>query len=202
MIQHKNQSPRAGHRILSVSLVILLASALAYFGGTFAGGIINNQKEAEVAAESQTERELFAKQLLERMGTLSVGDTLPDFEFDATDDHHFMLSDLIVGNTIITYVEPTCNSCHGQLLMIDSLIKSNQLSPERIIMIATGDFEATKFIHEESNFSFRILNDHQREIGQKYKISTYPFNIYIDSSREITALHPYALRREEIISVR
>ncbi|MDZ4723837.1 MAG: redoxin domain-containing protein [candidate division Zixibacteria bacterium] len=201
-MQSNKTDRRVRFRSLSIGLIVLLTGAAAYLGGSFAGSIINDKKEAEVHAEEVAERKLFAERLLERMGTLSVGDTLPDFEFDDTNENHFMLSDLITGNTIICYVEPACTACHGQLKMLDSLIRKGEMTKDEIIVIGTGDFEETKFIHNDIKLSFRILNDHQREIGTKYNISSYPFNIYVNSSREIGAIHPYALTKEEIVTLR
>lgn len=81
--------------------MLLAMVGVSYFAARLTANIVHAQKLEERQLKSRIQTNF----QLQKMGTIAVGDTLPDFEFDDIDGQHYLLSDLVTGHTLISYIE-------------------------------------------------------------------------------------------------
>jgi len=145
-----------------------------------------NADQYRTQASEQTEA------VLKQMGTIKVGDTLPNFPFEDIDGKVRLLSEVVTDKTLITYLERGCDAC---LLELERLKQaaSGQDDYEHILLITSANPVHMQKLRAEYGLGCVILYDEERRFGSLLKIQSFPFNLVVNRQRVIEAIHANTL---------
>ncbi|MBD3404379.1 redoxin domain-containing protein [candidate division GN15 bacterium] len=89
------------------------------------------------------------------------GDTLADHVFEDLEEQPVRLSDLVVGNMLISVVMPTCESCLDEMLYIRDQI-DNPDDYRHLVFITSANPRFMRDIKEETGLTAAFLYDPSR----------------------------------------
>ncbi|MBN1213453.1 MAG: redoxin domain-containing protein [candidate division Zixibacteria bacterium] len=181
-------------------LVFAVAAAVAYFSALKVGAYINNKRLEQKKQAVEQNRKDFTKTILDKMQTLSIGDTLPDHRFEDLYRRPVYLSELLKGQTILIFFDPYCENCNEEMNAVNQAVTELR-EYEYFIFISGENPRLIEEIPELSELKSPVLYDHHREYIDRFKIFTFPFNIVIDKDRVVREIYGQALTPEEITRV-
>jgi hypothetical protein len=178
---------------------VLLAAGLAVILGVASASVIraylDNDREFErsrlLAVVSHSPDSIFA---------LGTGDTLTDHVFEDLEEQPVRLSDLVVGNMLISVVMPTCESCLDEMLYIRDQI-DNPKDYRHLVFITSANPRFMRDIKEETGLTAAFLYDHRAEYLSRYDVQAYPFNIIIDSNMVVLDIFGGGLTQTDLAKV-
>lgn len=183
-------SIRGGLKAVAIVLVTLSA---AYVLGTKVGGLVVQKKQRE----QRFVRSLQTKELLNKMGTLKVGDALSDHTFQGLDRQFYRLSSLLQNHTVISIFDYHCDNCIAELQEIANTVRDS-IEAKHIILISGSNPLQLLELRDTYEVPCRILYDEDRLFLDQYDINTYPFNIIVDDSLRIEDVVAGSLQRDEL----
>lgn len=172
-------------KYLLLASIFVSAVFLAWILGTEAGHLINRDKSRsyEFTRSIKTER------LMEEMPLLVVGDSIPDHQFYLLDNSPIRLSQLIEGNTVITFFDPTCEPCIREMEDLVPVLISSDWKRKRLILISSSDVNSLIEFRRQFNFSGVILSDYGAEYSMHINVKGYPLNLLVDSTRVLRKVY-------------
>lgn len=159
--------------IVSGLVVVALASIL----GVMAGNVVESFKE-------RTQRKEATQGILERMKSISVGDTIPDYQFENLDNQQVRLSELVSERSVLVFFDPYCHHCLVQLDSME-LALGDSWAGEYIILISAAKLQDLQAVRDERNIHSWILWDRGDAYADMLNVFTKPFNIAIDADMVI-----------------
>ncbi|RLG43708.1 MAG: hypothetical protein DRN81_05985, partial [Thermoproteota archaeon] len=145
-----------------------------------AADYLNEQKRGELRAKGVRT----TQRILERMGTVNVGDTLGDFILEDIDGNLHRLSELLTQKCVIAFIKPDCEGCLMELETIGRTI-TDGADHRHFIFISSAN--PLHMVELRENFGIRcpILFDEGRDVALRLKVQTYPFNFVVNHERVI-----------------
>ena len=116
---------------LSLSLLIIAA---AYAAGVQIGSLFNHNAEDTYLLR----RDTHTAELLDQMGTIAVGDTLPDHTFLTPDGEPCRLSEIINKPTLIMFFDYHCGNCLAELELVNKTTDSVTQANNCLLISATN----------------------------------------------------------------
>ncbi len=174
-------------------ITVIITAGVAVFLGVNAGNLYNDWKAEELRTET-------TNATLERMGTLNIGDTLPDHTFEYLDRSQVKLSELVKGNTLITFISPNCPNCDDQLEALSGAAPV-EVQTQQVVLISPHNPRFLEEIQAKHNVIAPLLYDHRREYWSLLKINSYPINVFVNGDRQIQDILVGALVAEDFESL-
>lgn len=165
---------------ITVSLLVILA---AFVLGRYAGDLlaaINRKDFREI-------RTLQTNELLDDMGTIQVGDTLPDHIFQGLDRQYYRLSDLLERQSVLTVFDYHCSNCLSEIEEIKKIARDSTESKYFLLVSRSNPLQLME-LQEKLGISCRILFDEDGMFLTNLNISTYPFNIFVNQQLKIEGI--------------
>ena len=130
-------------------LISILVLAIAIFLGSRAGKFFGERQQSKVNEE-------FSKQILAKMQSLNIGDTLPNHKFEVIGGDSAWLKDLLSKKCVLTVVLPECDDCLYEAQELKSaLIDSNDA---RHFIFATWENPRTfEDMKNENNLAYHKI---------------------------------------------
>lgn len=153
---------------------------------------INSRRDAAYAAG----REAKTRDLLDRMGTIRVGDTLPNHEFQDSLTGAVRLSDLISGPTILSYFDPGCGACVADLLCLHDAGPALGAT-NRIVLLTTSSHVSVNEIQQRTGTQFRVVIDDEGRFAEQLNIHSTPFTVLVNSELRVERIIIGALTEGE-----
>lgn len=166
-----------------VTLVIL-----AYLIGTQSADWMREWNAARHADEYRAKAAEQTAAILRKMGTIEVGDTLPNFPLEDIDGKMHLLSELVTDKTLITYLRPDCDACLEELERLRSVARGPD-DYEHVILITSANPMHMHRIPKDYGLGCVILFDDERHFGTTLRIQTFPFNLVINKARVIEEIN-------------
>jgi peroxiredoxin len=182
--------PPPKHRIIKGLAAIIIVAAIAWVLGSNVGKWVR----AENRNEYSFRRQLHTNEIIEHMGTIKVGDTLPDFGFEDLDRRYWKLSQLVSDTSAVIFFDYHCDNCMEELEEIKKAVSAG-VDAERFILISPTNPLYLQEIRDSLNVPCRILYDENRLYEDQLTIFSYPMSVIIDQNLmilEITAGVRYA----------
>jgi peroxiredoxin len=130
------------------------------------------------------------------MGTVKLGDTLPNYSFEDIDGQLHLLSQLVTDRTIITYVKPDCDACLTELEHLRSAAEDST-DFARVLLISTANPLHLRRLRADYGLGCRVLYDEERFFGSALNIQSFPFNLVVDRDRVILEIHANPLLKAD-----
>lgn len=169
---------------------------LAYFFGTQSADWMKDWHEGRYADKYRAGAAEQTAAILRKMGTIEVGDTLPNFPLEDIDGKLHLLSELVTDKTLITYLKPDCDACLDELESLRS-VATSQNDYDHVILITSANPMHMQRIRKNYGLGCVILYDDERQFGAAFKIQGFPFNLIVDDSRVIQSIHVNVLLRAD-----
>jgi peroxiredoxin len=166
--------------------------ALAYVIGAQAAKWLEQWNVDRHADEYRAHAAEQTAAILRKMGTIKVGDTLPNFSFEDIDGKLHRLSEVVTDKTLITYVQPDCDACLVELERLKQAAK-NQDDYDHVLLITSANPLHLQKLRADYGLGCVILYDDERRFGSTLKIQSFPFNLVVNRSRVILAIHANTL---------
>lgn len=173
---------KANARIAKITISLLVIVA-AFVLGRYAGDLfaaINRKDFREI-------RTLQTKELLNDMGTIQVGDTLPDHIFQGLDRQYYRLSDLLERQSALIVFDYHCSNCLSEIEEIKK-VTSDSTESKYFLLISRSNPLQLMELQEKLGISCRILFDEDGMFLSNLNISTYPFNIFVNQQLKIEGI--------------
>jgi len=122
------------------------------------------------------------------MGTIKVGDTLPNFSFEDIDGKPHRLSEVVTDKTLITYVRPDCDACLVELERLKQAAK-NQDDYDHVLLITSANPLHLQKLRADYGLGCVILYDDERQFMSTLKIESFPFNLEVNRQRVILVIN-------------
>lgn len=178
-------------RKVSIAVSVFAAVlAAAWLLGAQAGNLVNNSK----AKDYQKQRQTQTNQILEQMGTIKVGDTLPNYALEDLEGRIWQLSELIDDRAIISFYKPDCGACEQQL----DAFRESGLESSKLILISADNPLHLKALAETDGIEAVILYDENRAVSEALGITISPFNIVLNHSLVIERIEAGTMRADEL----
>lgn len=103
---------------------------------------------------------------------------------DALTDAVVNLADLPARPRVLTFVSPTCMSCHAVLRGLKDVIATRKDEIE-FVAICQGQHEACVGMRDVAGVEVQMLLDPTAEISEQYGVSMTPFVYFIDGSQRV-----------------
>lgn len=179
--------------------VILGSAILGGVGGRLVSLTVQNaQKETALSRRAEMQDEI-----IRDMGTLKIGSVLDNHDFDGLDHKPVFLREVVTSTTVLSVIDPDCGVCLDEIKSISEILPRDVFE-RRLLFISAGNPRYLVELKNAYDLPFRFLYDYNREWLTKYNITTFPFNIVVDSQlliRDIIAaqLVPEDLKRIGLI---
>lgn len=166
--------------------------SVAYVLGTQAAGLLDEWELNRNADQYRSKAIEQTSATLRRMGTINVGDTLPNFSFEDIDGNLHRLSELVTDHTLITYIKPDCDAC---LIKLERLRNAaNGLDDyEHVLLISSANPLHLQRLRDDYGLESLMLYDEESLFSKTLKIQSFPFNLIVDRSRVIRTIHASVL---------
>ena len=164
--------------------------------GIQAGNHVAHTKRESTRAASVHQTEA----ILKRMATIQVGDTLPNYMVEDIDGNRFMLSQLLVGLTVISFINTDCDACLTELGTTVERCRDS-LDQRHFLYISTGNPVRLQGLRESFGIKSPILFDEAAYISNELKVYSYPLNLIVDDERTIREIQSGALWPEQYESI-
>jgi peroxiredoxin len=174
----------------------VLTIAVAYVVGVQAGNLINRYRRGDY----RSRRDAQTKQILEKMGTIHVGDTLPDFALEDLEGHIWRLSELVRGPTLITFFKPDCGACEVQIQEMKRVLKTDA-DWRRIVLISSANPLHLKRFVQDRELKCVVLYDEDRIVTQALKVFATPMTISANKTKGIDSIIVGVMYQDEINAI-
>lgn len=182
-------------KIIFASTIIVII-ALAYILGAEAGGLLSS-----IGDEFSTSSETVKRQIiLDRTGNLEIGTKIPNYFFHDLDGNFVELEKIIKSKTLLTYVTSECDACIIQVETFKKFLESNKTDYDIVLISFSSPYNLMEMM-KSYDLSFRTLYDHGNQYGRNLEISTFPFNIVLDSGLIVTGIYPGKLTEKQLKEV-
>jgi len=183
-------------RIALFAGCLVLTAALAYVIAIEAADYLNEQKRGELRAKGVRT----TQRILERMGTVNVGDTLGNFILEDIDGNLHMLSELLTQKCVIAFIKPDCEGCLMELETIGLTIPDRS-DHRHFIFISSSN--PLHMLELRDNFGIKcpILFDEGRDVALRLKVLTYPFNFVVNRQRVILDARAGSMSAEDYLEI-
>jgi peroxiredoxin len=173
--------------------VVLVTVALAYVLGSQTGNLLADRRErdARFVRTQQTE------ELLDQMGTIQVGNTLPDHTFQGLDRQYHRLSDLLQDHTLISIFDYHCDNCLKELQQYMKVVRDSNQAKHIVLISGSNPLQLIE-LRDTYSIPFRILYDEDAMFLTNHNITTFPFNIVVNRSMQIEQIAAGSLMEDEI----
>ena len=169
---------------------------LAYLIGTQSADWMREWNAARHADEYRAKAAEQTAAILRKMGTIEVGDTLPNFPLEDIDGKLHLLSELVTDKTLITYLKPDCDACLEELERLRTVAQGPD-DYEHVILITSANPMHMQRIRKDYGLGCVILYDDERHVGTTLKIRSFPFNLVVDRARVIEEIHANQLMMDD-----
>jgi len=178
------------------ALTVVCTITLALLLGIKVGDAINARK-----LERFKERRLDSNRtILAKMENIEPGSRVENYHFQNLDGDLVGLRDVMQGKTLIVFLEPDCPGCLAQIERIQGLLKERS-DHQRFVFISSGNPFDLLDLREEYDIRSPILYDHGGAFSSRFKVSIYPFNLFVSERLEIEQVVPGQLTEDEIIEI-
>jgi peroxiredoxin len=134
------------------------------------------------------------------MGTISEGDTLPNFYFQDLNGDDVYLEEIISEQVLMMYFEPDCELCLVELEMIrDEVTEQSQF--DRFVMISGANPLHLIKLRDRYELSSPLLYDYQGFFRENLNIFTFPFNMVVDENLVIVEIKAGSLTPDEVVEI-
>jgi len=184
-----------GKKALTVLLVfvsVFLTGVLAYVAGSEASRLLQERRHRR----SRRDLTLQTNQILAKMQTIKVGDTLGDFTFEDIDGHPRSLRELAQGTTVISYISPDCGACINELEELHKAVSDSE-EFSHFLLISSANPLHLRDLREQFDLQAVMLYDEERAFATGLGIFTAPFNMVVDGSLRITDIKAGQMYRED-----
>lgn len=184
-------------RIGLIALAGVITVAAAYLLGAKAGTLWGEQERSDRRGQYRSQALAQSRAILERMGTVNIGDTLSDFSFEDIDGNLHRLSELLVDNTLLVYIKPDCDACLEEV----GRLSQTAMTPEdyrHFILVSTANPLHLRKMREDYKLGCYMLYDEERLFGNNLKISSFPFGLLLNRDRIIENVYAMVLTDEEL----
>ena len=171
--------------------VFAITLATAWLLGTQAGNLVTESKTRDYKERRHTQ----TKQVLEQMGTIKVGDRLPNYALEDLNGRIWQLSELIDDKAIISFYKPDCGACEQQL----DEFRESGLDPSKLILISADNPLHLKALAQADGIESVILYDENRAVSEALGITISPFNIVLNHSLVIKRIEAGSMRANELV---
>jgi hypothetical protein len=180
------------HKFSRVGWGVLIFACLVC--GASGGWGVSKIIEKSQQSIRQARRAELKTQLLAGMGTIQIGDTLVDCEFDDVDGVRVRLSDLVKARRgmLIGVINPDCMACIDEITNLRALVPDS-IVRDRIIFISAGNVQELLNLRRISGVTNKILCDRRGEWSSRYGFYTFPFNFVVGRDMAIQSVIPSAL---------
>lgn len=175
------------------TLFIAGSLALGGVGGLLVSSAINESRSTKI----QAKRQRLQSAILLTMQSLKVGDTLLDHTFETLNLKNVALSELIDGTTLISIMDPDCHSCLEELATVSSIAGGDFLR-DRLVLISEANPRLLAEVRDSLDLPSPILYDHRGQWIQHYRVTSFPFNLIVDSDLVIRQIVATQLTEEEV----
>jgi len=165
---------------------------LAYVLGVHAAGLLSEWNHSRHAEQYRSRAVEQTAAVLRHMGTIKVGDTLSNYAFEDIDGNLHLLSEIVSDKTLITYLKPDCDACLEEMERLRQAAES-QDDYDHVLIITSANPLHMHRLREDYGLGCLILYDDERLFGSSLNIWTFPFNLVVDRSRVILAIHANTL---------
>ncbi len=173
---------------------IIAVAIAAYFFAVEAAGLLNFIQTDSRKKERNRLREL----AVSKMDNIKVGTVLPNYFFYDLESHFTELHKMKPQRTmIVCYITTDCHACEQQLEILEDFSGQNNSGASILLLSPSNPFNLFE-LRDKLEKKFVILYDHGGYFRNILKISTYPFNIVVDSNFVIKKLVPGRLEKNEI----
>jgi peroxiredoxin len=154
--------------------VVVFAGFLGVSGGKLYSRWLKDRSQGELTESIVTE-----------MGTINVGDVLPDHVFEDLSRNPVSLSSALPAGGLVTFISPTCPSCQDQITdFAASVAQSEQAG--RFVFISGENPRLLEELRDNHNLQAPILYDHHRVYWKQLNINSFPLNVFVDDQMVIT----------------
>ena len=163
--------------VSQISLLLLLGCAAVSLG--VAGGSWLRDRGLESHRVEQADR---TEAILSSMQGIGMGDTIPNYTLYDLEGTPMKLDQLVKPYCILLFFRSNCQSCASEFGTIEQEANSTSDAPLRLVFISPQNPFELRDYFSSSTLSHRIFYDHERRFEASFDISTYPFNILVDST--------------------
>jgi peroxiredoxin len=174
------------HRFRSVPSLVIVTLAVVTLAaglGVISSKYLNRHREEEMVLG----RDIRTQQILERMGTLRIGDTLPSFELQTSEGGIANLSSLVDQQTLIMFFDPGCGSCLEELKSVWALSRKD-VSRSNFLVITSASPDLVDQAQRSLGTELSVLYDTADRYGTELGITTSPFHVLVDSTLHISKI--------------
>ena len=183
-------------RILAYLVLLIATAGVAYVLGTQAGALVNSRK-VDRYKERRAENE---KAILEQMGTIAAGDTLPDFYFQDLNGDQVYLRDLINERALIMYFEPDCELCLVELEMVQAEVTDTSQFGNFLMISGANPLYLIK-LRDRYDIRSPLVYDYEGFFHNSLKVFTFPFNLVVDKDLVIVEILAGGLTPDEVLEI-
>lgn len=184
-------------RVLLIPLLVVATISLAYALGVLASDQIIKYRAERLEAEFSEKKAEINRALLEKMGTIEIGDRLENFRLENISGDSVNLYDLFLDRTLLIYMEPFCNACDIELMHLKEVLGTHDVGG-RTIIISPAELEVLQDAIEGLPSSCVVLRDNEYIFASTLQIQALPFNMLLNKSGDIVQVFLNALNSEEI----
>ena len=184
-------------RFVLIALAVIVTVAAAYFAGSKAGGFWTERQRMEHLQEYRSQALSSTRAVLDKMGTVEVGDTLSDFSFEDIDGQFHRLSDILIDNTLLVYMEPGCGACLDEIETLSKTVKTPD-EYRHFVLISTANPLHMHKMRDEFGLKCLMMYDEQRVFGNNLNIVSFPFGLLVSRERVIQNAYAFVLEKEEL----
>jgi len=127
------------------------------------------------------------QEILENMGTVAVGDTLPNHAFEDIDGNVIRLLDLVDKYAVICYVMLDCEACLEEIYLTANAAGTPD-EQRHFIFISDGNAVHFQRIRAKTESASRFLFDQGGRFREALQLYSFPFNIMVDDDLTIRVL--------------
>jgi len=189
---------RTRHGVAILAAVVTVGAA--YFLGWQAAVLWDKKSRADRRQEYRSQALAQSRAILDRMGTVEIGDTLSDFSFEDIDGNLHRLSEILVDNTLLIYIKPECDACLEEVARL-SRVAQTQDDYRHFILVSTANPLHLRKLRDDHGLQCHILYDEERFFGNNLNISSFPFGLLLDGERVILNVYAIALSERELIQL-
>ena len=183
---------RSIKKFVTFLVVVVGTVGLAYVLGGEAAKLLQGRKAEKSIEKTREMGKMQTAAVLEKMGTIAVGDTLQDYMMEDIDGAWHALSDIVTDRTVITYMKANCEVCLYELKGMKEAVGSRE-DYERFIVVSPSNPLRMREIRDEYGVECLMLFDEERQYGAMMNIQSFPFNIVVNRNLEILEIHGNAL---------
>jgi peroxiredoxin len=177
-------------------VLIGLAVCITILAAVGIGHLLAEQINKRRDAAFKVGREAKTRDMLHKMGSIQVGDVLPDHEFLDTLNGEIRLSNLIDRWAVLSYFDPGCGACIADLICLrDALPDVGSMG--RLVLLTSSSHASVNEIQQKTGTQFKVVVDNEGQFAKQLNIHTTPFTIMVGSELRVNRIIIGALTEDE-----